>query len=86
MNVDPNHPFRHLCPEADTRDRMDDSEFWDHVFNRAKRYGGWNDIDETFEDFGPDILSPCPMCGDTGACGYDQQGRPWIHVIGTTDE
>lgn len=73
-------PFRDLCPEADARDAMDDGEFWDHVFNR-------DDGPDEFEDMDPvdydelDMLAPCEICGATGACGYDLEGRPLIHGI-----
>lgn len=82
MKVDPNRPFQHLCPEADLRDQMDDGEFWDHVFPARPEDDDWPDP----EDFGPDIPVPCPVCGDTGACGYDEDGRPWIHVIGASED
>lgn len=28
---------------------------------------------------------PCPMCGQPGACGYDEQGRALIHAIPADD-
>lgn len=73
-------PFRHLCPEADARDAMDDGEFWAHV---AKNLGA---IDaEEFPVDGDDLRAlgdaePCEVCGETGACGYDAEGRPMIHA------
>jgi len=69
-------PFRHLCPEADLRDSMDDGEFWDHVFNGT-------DVVEVEYDWEPDpersIGTICATCGSDRACGYDSEGRPWIH-------
>lgn len=26
-------------------------------------------------------IDPCPECGSTGACGYDDEGRPLVHAI-----
>jgi acetone carboxylase gamma subunit len=28
--------------------------------------------------------TPCPECGELGACGFDAEGRPMVHV--TADE
>ncbi len=71
-------PFRHLCPEADSRDAMDDGEFWEHVFRTEGMPGSPEDDPdlEPPEDYG----RPCFMCGAVGACSYDEQGRPLIHV------
>lgn len=75
-------PFRHLCPEADQRDAMDDAEFWEHVFGQPT----WDD-----DDAGPDLdaalnVGVCLECGSSGACGYDAEGRPMIHVVPETEE
>ena len=76
MQVDPDRPFRHLCPEADMRDRMDDGEFWEHVLHGNPLWDAPIDIDDI-----PHIIdTPCPVCGDTGPCGYDSDGLPYIHV------
>lgn len=29
---------------------------------------------------------PCPACGAAGACGYDAEGRPYIHTSWDEDE
>jgi len=31
----------------------------------------------------PDSLNmtPCPVCGATAACGFDDSDNPWIHVV-----
>ena len=76
-------PFRHLCPDADARDAMTDDEFWAHVLAGPPQ---WDD-----EDAGPDIdvairATPCPVCGEAGACGYDSEGRALIHAVGDDDE
>ncbi len=81
-------PFRHLCPEADARDAMTDDEFWEHV--------GQNLSPSAFDppmwdDDGPDLdvtlaTVPCNVCGATGACGHDAEGRPMIHTEPEDDE
>lgn len=70
-------PHRYLCPEADYRDTLTDEEFWAHVYH---------------QDDGPDMEGPedfdllrhfgreCEVCGEIGACGYDNEGRPMIHT------
>lgn len=70
-----------LCPEAALRARMDDGEFWAHVFG----YGQYEseDLDE------PEItnqLGPCPECGEHGPCAYDLLGRPLFHMNDRDDE
>lgn len=76
-------PYRHLCPEADERDAMTDDEFWSHVARNL----GMPDPDDQPDWDGPDLnetasMGPCATCGETGACGYDSEGRALIH---TTD-
>ena len=82
--VDVTHrPFRHLCPEADERDAMSDGEFWDRVAE-SFGVGGGPDIEPDFDDMEPVdedfIATPCEVCGSTGPCGYDTEGRPLIHA------
>jgi hypothetical protein len=81
-------PFRHLCPEADLRDAMSDGEFWDHVAESILGPGSEPDTDD-MEPVGYDeldILAPCEVCGESGACGYDSEGRPLIHATPKEDE
>lgn len=70
-------PFRELCPEADPRDAMSDGEFWEHVFGTE----GMPDIGDDEPDE-PDVqlLPACSICGSTGPCGFDIDGRPLIHA------
>ena len=68
-------PFRHLCSEADLRDAMDDGEFWDHVFSGHEPEPDY----EWDQDVETAIGGICDTCGSSGACGYDAEGRPWIH-------
>lgn len=83
-------PFRHLCPEADERDALSDAEFWERVYSRI--CGA--DMEPEPPDYGPDTdgrgigvavisdhISPCPVCHEWGACGYDAEGRPMIHAF-----
>jgi len=75
-------PFRVLCPEADERDGMDDGAFWERV---ARNLGAVPDFDP---DDVPDDLTdvgPCPLCGESGACMYDVEGRPLIHAVRDED-
>lgn len=68
-------PFRHLCSEAELRDRMDDGEFWAHVFQITE-------FDEDYFDHAPalgPLTEPCGDCGAVGACAWDAEGRPLIH-------
>lgn len=73
-----------LCPEADERDAMSDSEFWERVGGNLLGY-------DPVADYEPDVpdrvemaelhlSDPCPECGSRGACGWDEQGRPMIHA------
>lgn len=75
-------PFRHLCPEADLRDSMSDGEFWEHVFHQGTVPDYEPDYDGlgSYADTEPDIAQPCEVCGSTGACGYDNEGRAMIHT------
>jgi hypothetical protein len=77
-------PFRHLCPEADARDAMSEVDFWDHVLV--------NLTDAEYsppEPPDPDEVappSPCPLCGEVGACAYDTEGRALIHATDESEE
>lgn len=50
--------------------------------------------DESYaDDGGPDLDGPvsihateCPVCGEQGACGYDNEGRPMIHTLAGEEE
>ena len=69
-------PHRHLCPDADARDAMNDSEFWAHVYPSTT-------TDELYDQPEVDVQIadvPCNECGEIGACAYDVEGRPLIHT------
>ena len=75
-----------LCPEADLRAAMTDEEFWDHVLSAFQP--ACPDVDDDYDErdltpFG--TLTPCPVCGEFGACAYDSEGRPMLHTS-TEDE
>lgn len=65
-----------LCPEMLLRDGMEDGDFWAHVFGLDRDDGPGFDDPELSLQFGP-----CPVCGETGACGLDDEGRPMVHVV-----
>lgn len=74
-------PHRHLCPDADYRDTLSDDDFWAHVF---RAYTDGPDVEDDW-DVPPldpvQATSPCPLCGEFGACGYDAEGRAMIHAV-----
>lgn len=74
-------PYRDLCPEADLRDRMSDADFWAHVFPMPEPWDDGPDLDDTTNQD-----KPCPLCGEIGACGYDNEGRPLIHSLNGDEE
>lgn len=67
-----------LCREAAFREGLSDPEFWEHVLLGGKAPGPDYDID--LDDIEQMQGSPCPECGQTGACAYDAEGRPMIHT------
>ena len=71
-----------LCREAAFREGLSDPEFWERVLLGGKAPGPDYDID--LDDIEQMTSSPCPECGQTGACAYDAEGRPMIHT--TEDE
>lgn len=75
-----------LCPEAEKRDAMSESEFWDHVAaNLTRPVWEYDPGDEPLDP--PALLAePCPVCGSVGACGYDAEGRALIHAVEDEDE
>lgn len=73
-----------LCPEAEFRAGLTDDEFWDYVL-LGVRPGDLPPLEpdydaEDFEAMGT-VGSPCPECGQLGACAYDADGRAMVHVI-----
>jgi hypothetical protein len=65
---------------------ISEAEFWERV--NAQDY---STPEEMFEGYGNEIdedlsiSTPCPVCSATQACGYDDYGRPWIHVNEETE-
>jgi hypothetical protein len=73
-----------LCPEGEYRAGLSDAEFWDHV--AANLLPGSVILEPGTDDDPPDppaldVDRPCPECGERGACGYDAEGRPMVHVV-----
>jgi len=68
-----------LCPEAAERAAMTEPEFWERVArNLGQPPESMDDDDLDRPEFGyPD---PCVVCGATGSCGFDAEGRPLIHA------
>ena len=72
-----------LCPEHYLRAAMTDDEFWAHVYPDTLP-PRWDDQPSTIdlEDMASmsHLANPCPECGQWGACAYDAEGRPMIHM------
>ena len=76
-----------LCPEAAQRAAMTDSEFWEHVLigpdQDDREYDPDDDPnvpDQAEYELAARLATPCTECGQVGACAYDADGRPLIHV------
>ena len=72
-----------LCPEAAMRAAMTDSEFWSHVYHQHEFDDPREPDDKEIAEYELDakLAEPCPECGQYGACSYDLEGRPLIHVV-----
>ena len=75
-------PYRDLCPEADKRDAMTDSEFWAYVFPHLSA----PDEGESEPDHFSLNNAICPICDAVGECGFDNDDRPWIHIYAEDDD
>ena len=71
-------PFRNLCPEAEMRDAMTSDEFWVHIFREGD--------DEPEPEPESTDSAPCSICGEPGACAYDDDGLPLIHALPSEDD
>ena len=79
-------PHRHRCPEAATRDGLNDADFWALVFAQEPfEDDGYQYEPVLDDDLRTQLANPCPECGASGACGYDTEGRPMIHVTEDSD-
>ena len=71
-----------LCPEGEMRAAMTDAEFWAHVYPQNESEPREPDDQEVAEyELNAKLAEPCPECGQLGACSYDLEGRPLIHVV-----
>lgn len=69
-------------------DQPCDAECWklDTTDPNCKRHNSATDTRHLYQHEEPEgegedwCDQPCPECGATGACGWDQLGRPLIHV------
>ena len=77
-----------LCPEWAKRAAIPEGEFWDYVFNRHQGeddlswlpgYEPWSPLWEAVEQIG--TANPCPVCGSITTCGYDDEGRAFVHCV-----
>ena len=75
------------CDEHDYRESLSDGDFWSLVLL------GSVDRPEVEPEYDPEdfevhgiIPTPCPECGQTGACGYDADGRAYVHVTEEADD
>lgn len=75
-----------LCSEAAMRHAMTDAEFWEHVFaptwihNPRLDQHAFDGIDAEEFELMSSINSTCTECGESGPCGYDADGRPYLHI------
>ncbi|MDY7542620.1 MULTISPECIES: hypothetical protein [unclassified Cryobacterium] len=71
------------CVTTDYRASLTDDEFWPFVLGgiRPGEEPDEPDIEEIANQNGP-----CPECGEHGACAYDFEGRPMIHITKSEDE
>lgn len=70
------------CSLATFSDALDDGDFWEWVFHRRLPTDPHpDDGDDQYFDI-PELhdQQQCPECGEYGACGYDAEGRPMVHV------
>lgn len=78
-----------LCPEAAYRASLTDAEFWEHVFHGDDGPDDYDPADDPYLPTGERgeavLATPCDVCGSfLEACGYDTEGRPFIHVTEDT--
>jgi hypothetical protein len=87
VTPNPQGPMMSDCPEQDFRDALSEEEFWVYV-NEGLLSAMGHEEDYWYPEAEPPDLDdtdhyfsePCRVCRSTTACGYDHEGRPWIHV------
>ncbi len=73
-----------ICPEHNYRESLSEEEFWSYVFQN--RYADWTGPEEPDDIDDESIEDRCLVCGSTGACMYDSEGRPLIHSVEEDDD
>jgi len=79
-----------ICPEGEFRANLSDQEFWTYVLDIGGSPEGPEEppdidmLEPGKENFRLD--NPCTVCRSPGACYYDSEGRPMIHIEESEDE
>lgn len=78
------------CPAARRRAGMGDEDFWADVNESMQAAYGQMledmDVDPDADQvIDLEIEGECSVCGSTGACAYDSEGRPMIHCTEEDD-
>lgn len=76
------------CAASRRRATMSDDEFWQDVADSlSPSPPGWSEDDDPAPEVDPQFATlPCPVCGSSGACGYDSEGRALIHADGGNND
>jgi len=83
------------CLNREWYPNVSDSEFWSRILTQEgfpdnddePDYGDYEDWDrQVIKEWGLMPPVPCPECSQTDACGYDDNGCPWIHLVIDHDE
>jgi hypothetical protein len=70
---------------------MNDDEFWAQVNRNLGLAPDPVDVADQYDQDQLDGLirtlqGVCPVCGSSGACGYDVEGQPMIHATAEADQ
>jgi hypothetical protein len=77
-----------IAREHAYRDSLDEGDFWNYVLLGIKP---GEEPEPPYYD-PEDLLaigavgSPCPECGQETECGYDAEGRAYVHVTEENDD
>ena len=68
------------CPDRERRDALTNEEFWDEVLGVSLGFEGpMIEAESEIEVLSIDGAA-CTVCGSSGPCAYDAEGRPLIHA------